>query len=36
MSIIGGTKYFTLHDRLESNFINGIVSVAIQSGMENK
>jgi hypothetical protein len=32
MSIIGGAKYFTLSDRLETNFINGIVDVALNSG----
>ena len=26
MSIIGGAKYFTLSDRLETNFINGIIA----------
>ncbi|CAF1116563.1 unnamed protein product, partial [Adineta steineri] len=31
MSIIGGAKYFTLSDRLESNFINGIIEVALKS-----
>ncbi|CAF4153268.1 unnamed protein product [Adineta steineri] len=31
MSIIGGAKYFTLSDRLESNFINGITEVALKS-----
>jgi hypothetical protein len=33
MSIIGGAKYFTLSDRLEMNFINGIINVALKSGM---
>jgi hypothetical protein len=32
MSIIGGAKYFTLSDRLETNFINGIINVALKSG----
>ncbi|CAF1276333.1 unnamed protein product [Rotaria magnacalcarata] len=32
MSIIGGAKYFTLSDRLETNFINGIIDVALKSG----
>lgn len=32
MSILGGAKYFTLADRLESNFINGIIDVARSSG----
>jgi len=32
MTIIGGAKYFTLSDRLETNFINGIISVALNSG----
>ncbi len=32
MSIIGGAKYFTLSERLETNFINGIISVALKSG----
>ncbi|CAF0834212.1 unnamed protein product [Adineta ricciae] len=31
MSIIGGAKYFTLSERLESNFINGIIDVALKS-----
>ncbi len=31
MSIIGGAKTFTLSDRLETNFINGIINVAIRS-----
>ncbi|CAF0878333.1 unnamed protein product [Adineta steineri] len=31
MSIIGGAKYFTLSDRLETNFINGIIEVALKS-----
>ncbi|CAF3691904.1 unnamed protein product, partial [Adineta steineri] len=31
MSVIGGAKYFTLSDRLESNFINGIIEVALKS-----
>ncbi|CAF1177771.1 unnamed protein product [Rotaria sp. Silwood1] len=31
MSIIGGQKYFTLSDRLETNFINGIIHVALKS-----
>jgi len=32
MSIIGGAKYFTLSDRVETNFINGIINVALKSG----
>ncbi len=32
MSIIGGAKYFTLSERLETNFINGIINVALKSG----
>ena len=35
MSIIGGAKYFTLSERLESNFINGIIDVALKSGRNN-
>ncbi|CAF4870469.1 unnamed protein product [Rotaria sp. Silwood1] len=31
MSIIGGAKYFILSDRLETNFINGIIDVALKS-----
>ncbi|CAF2638466.1 unnamed protein product [Rotaria sp. Silwood2] len=31
MSILGGQKYFKLSDRLESNFINGIIDVALNS-----
>ncbi|CAF1094081.1 unnamed protein product [Adineta steineri] len=31
MSVIGGAKYFTLSDRLESNFINSIIEVALKS-----
>ncbi|CAF4980834.1 unnamed protein product, partial [Rotaria sp. Silwood1] len=31
MSIIGGQKYFTLSDRLETNFINGIIHDALKS-----
>ncbi|CAF3378524.1 unnamed protein product, partial [Rotaria sp. Silwood2] len=31
MSIIGGAKYFILSDRLEKNFINGIIDVALKS-----
>ncbi|CAF1449983.1 unnamed protein product [Adineta steineri] len=31
MSVIGGAKYFTLSDRLESNFMNGIIEVALKS-----
>jgi len=33
MSIIGGAKYFTLSDRLETNFINGIIDVGRKSGI---
>jgi len=33
MSIIGGGKYFVLNDRLETNFINCIVNVAIRTGI---
>ncbi len=33
VSIIGGAKYFKLSDRLETNFINGIVDIAQKSGM---
>jgi hypothetical protein len=33
ISIIGGAKYFTLNDRLETNFINGIIKVALKSGI---
>jgi hypothetical protein len=36
MSIIGGAKHFILNDQLETNFINGIIKVAIRSGMQNK
>ena len=32
LSIIGGAKYFTLSDRLETNFINSIINVALTSG----
>ena len=32
MSILGGTKYFNMSDRLESGFINGIIDVAVKSG----
>jgi hypothetical protein len=32
MSIAGGAKYFVLSDRLETNFINGIINVALKSG----
>ena len=32
LSIIGGAKFFSLTDRLESNLINGIVSVALEAG----
>ncbi|UJR22717.1 hypothetical protein I4U23_025751 [Adineta vaga] len=31
ISIIGGAKYFTLSERLESNFINGIIDVALKA-----
>ncbi len=34
MSIIGGAKYFTLSERLETNFINGIINVALNSGKQ--
>ena len=33
MTIIGGAKYFTLSERLETNFINGIINVALKSGI---
>lgn len=33
MSIIGGTKYFSLSDRLQSNVINSIIDVASGSGI---
>jgi hypothetical protein len=33
VSIIGGAKYFKLSNRLETNFINGIVDIAQKSGM---
>jgi hypothetical protein len=36
MSIIGGAKHFSLTDRLETNFINGIINVAIRSGKSNE
>jgi hypothetical protein len=32
VSIGGGAKYFKLSDRLETNFINGIINVALKSG----
>jgi hypothetical protein len=32
VSIIGGAKYFKLSDRLETNFINGIIDIAQKSG----
>ncbi|CAF1334310.1 unnamed protein product, partial [Rotaria sp. Silwood1] len=31
ISIVGGNKYFKLSDRLESNFINGFIHVALKS-----
>jgi hypothetical protein len=31
VSVIGGAKYFTLSDRLETNFINGLIDVALRS-----
>ncbi|CAF1408708.1 unnamed protein product [Rotaria sordida] len=31
MSITGGQKYFKLNDRLETNFMNGIIHVALKS-----
>ncbi|CAF1516121.1 unnamed protein product, partial [Didymodactylos carnosus] len=31
MSIIGGAKYFKLTERLETKFINGIITVALKS-----
>ncbi|UJR26318.1 hypothetical protein I4U23_007656 [Adineta vaga] len=31
VSIIGGVEYFKLHDRLETNFINGIIDIARKS-----
>ncbi len=31
MSIIGGAKYFTLSERLETDIINGIINVALKS-----
>lgn len=33
MSIIGGEEYFALNERLETNFINGIVEVASKSSI---
>ncbi|CAF1174559.1 unnamed protein product [Rotaria sordida] len=33
MSIIGGAKYFTLKDELESIFINGVMDVAVKSNV---
>ena len=32
VSIIGGTKYFRLSDRLEAKFIDGIVDIARKAG----
>lgn len=32
MTVLGGAKYFTLNDRLESNFINSIIDVTRLSG----
>ncbi len=33
VSIIGGAKYFKLNDRLETNFINGIIDIVEKSGI---
>ena len=35
MSIIGGSKNFSLNDELETNFLNGITAVVSKSGIEN-
>ena len=35
MSIIGGAKYFKLNERLEREFIKGIIQVALKAGGEN-
>lgn len=35
MSIIGGAKYFKLNERLEREFIKGIIQVALKAGEEN-
>jgi hypothetical protein len=32
VSIIGGAQYFKLNDRLETNFINGMIELAQKSG----
>jgi hypothetical protein len=33
VSIIGGAKYFKLNDRLETNFINGVVDIIQKSSI---
>ena len=34
MSVIGGSSEFTLDDRLEAKFVNGIVNVVVRSGLD--
>jgi hypothetical protein len=36
MCIIGGAKYFKLNERLEREFIKGIIQAALKAGKENK
>lgn len=33
ITILGGTKYFKMSDRIETNFINGIIELIKQSSM---
>lgn len=36
ISIIGGAKYFKLNERLEREFIKGIIQVALKAGEEKQ
>jgi hypothetical protein len=36
MCIIGGAKYFKLNERLEREFIKGIIQAALKAGKQNK
>ncbi len=36
MCIIGGAKYFKLNERLEREFIKGIIQVALKAGKQNE